>query len=90
MHTVSIATIRSQLEAAFAPTSLEIIDESQKHAGHAGRQGLQLGDISHVRVRISSTGFEGKSRVEIHRAINNALKPSFDAGLHALAIEVIA
>ena len=85
---VSIDAARRHLEEAFAPTLLEIIDESQKHAGHAGRQGLALEDVSHLRVRIASAAFTGKSRVEIHRAINAALKPSFDAGLHALAIEV--
>lgn len=86
--TVSIDAARAQLEAAFSPTLLEVIDESHKHAGHAGRQGLSLDDVSHLRVRIASEQFAGKSRVAVHRAINAALKPSFDAGLHALAIEV--
>jgi BolA family transcriptional regulator, general stress-responsive regulator len=73
------------LREAFAPSYLEIIDESPLHAGH---QAVQEGSSeSHFRVKITSNLFVGKTRIEIHRAINLALKPVIDDGLHALAIE---
>jgi BolA family transcriptional regulator, general stress-responsive regulator len=78
--------IRTALEAAFAPTNLEIVNESNLHAGH-NPEAAATND-THYRIRISSAAFAGKSRVNQHREINAALKFAFDEGLHALAIEV--
>ena len=78
--------IRTALEAAFAPTHLEIVNESNLHAGH-NPEAASTND-THYRIRISATAFAGKSRVNQHREINAALKFAFDEGLHALAIEV--
>ena len=86
---VSIEAIRQRLEAAFAPVSLEIIDDSQKHAGHAGRTGAAPGDVTHVRVKIGAPALSGLSRVAAHRAVNAALAADFAAGLHALQIEIV-
>jgi BolA family transcriptional regulator, general stress-responsive regulator len=77
-------TITRRLEAAFAPARLEVVDESHQHAGHAG---WREGQTTHVRVRIASAAFAGKSRVAMHREINALLAPELAAGLHALAIE---
>ncbi len=73
------------LRAAFAPTLLEIIDESGRHAGHAG---AVPGEVTHLRLRIAAPALEGLSRLAAHRAVNEAMKPAFAAGLHALAIEI--
>ena len=78
--------IEETLRAKFDPSSLEVIDESEKHHGHAG---WREGGNTHFRVRISSAALEGMSRVDQHRAINAALGAQFEAGLHALAIEVV-
>lgn len=78
--------IRSALEAAFAPEDLEIINESNLHAGH-NPEAAATND-THYRIRISAASLGGKSRVNQHREINSVLKFAFDAGLHALAIEV--
>jgi BolA family transcriptional regulator, general stress-responsive regulator len=77
-------SITARLRAAFQPVSLEVIDESSQHEGHGG---WRAGQTTHVRVRISSVAFAGKSRVAVHREINAALAGEFAAGLHALAIE---
>jgi BolA protein len=77
-------SITEALRAQFRPTALEIIDESGQHVGHGG---WREGQTTHVRVRIASGAFAGKTRVQIHREINAALQPAFAAGLHALAIE---
>jgi BolA protein len=76
--------IVSALEEAFRPASLNVVDESHLHKGHAGHR--PEGE-THFRVRIASTAFAGKSRVEAHRMVNAALADEFARGLHALAIE---
>jgi BolA family transcriptional regulator, general stress-responsive regulator len=80
-------SITAKLRASFAPSALEVIDESGQHAGHAG---WRAGQTTHVRVRIASAAFAGKTRVSIHREINAALAAELGAGLHALAIEASA
>jgi BolA family transcriptional regulator, general stress-responsive regulator len=77
-------TITGKLRAAFLPGALEVLDESDQHAGHGG---WREGQTTHVRIRITSAAFAGKTRVAIHREINALLAEEFAAGLHALAIE---
>ena len=79
-------TIVEKLSAKFAPSTLEVIDESSRHQGHAGSR---PGGETHFRVRIASMALIGLSRVAQHRAINDALADEFAAGVHALAIEVV-
>ena len=79
--------LQAALEAAISPTRLEVIDESAAHAGHAGANGLGWG--THFRVRIASPAFTGKTRVAQHRLVYDALRNFTDAGLHALAIEIL-
>ncbi|MDC7784564.1 BolA family transcriptional regulator [Rhodoplanes sp. TEM] len=76
-----------KLSAAFAPASLEVIDESHRHEGHAG---ARPGGQTHFRVRIVSEAFRGKSRLDRHRAVNQALAAEIAGGVHALAIEASA
>ena len=78
------AQIHTALENAFAPTHLQVIDDSARHAGHAG---ARAGGESHFTVVIVSEAFAGMSRVARHRAVYAPLQPLFDAGLHALAID---
>lgn len=86
--------IKAKLQAAFAPDSIEVIDESHKHASHAhvmNRPGAAATTGgTHFHVKVVSPAFRGKSLVERHRAINHLLKAEFDAGVHALAIEAKA
>ena len=79
--------LQDALTAALRPTRLEVIDESAAHAGHAGANGLGFG--THFRVRIASPAFTGKSRVAQHRLVYDALRPFTEAGLHALAIDIL-
>ena len=71
------------LRQAFQPVHLEIIDESQRHAGHAGAH--PQGE-SHFRVIIVSPVFAGKSLVQRHRMVNEALAELLRERVHALAI----
>ncbi len=85
-------TVRARIEATLrdnlAPNRLEVIDESQHHAGH--QPDITGTGETHMRVRIVSPAFAGKSRLDRHRAVNALLKPELDAGLHALAVEAAA
>jgi BolA protein len=86
--------IREKLHAALAPVSLEVVDDSHKHAGHAhvmsrsataGRAGE-----THFTVKVVSKLFQGKSRIDRHRMINTLLSAEIADGVHALAIEAKA
>jgi BolA family transcriptional regulator, general stress-responsive regulator len=79
--------IREKLSAAFAPSRLEIANESHLHAGHGGSPGT---GESHFRVLIVSGAFTAASRVERHRRVNTALSAELAGGVHALAIKAIA
>ena len=76
--------IRAALTAAFSPNALDIVDESHLHHGHAG---AAPGGETHYAVKIRARAFSGLSRLAKHRAINDALKAEFAAGLHALHID---
>lgn len=77
--------LEKHLTEAFSPSSLEVINESHLHAGHAGDDGT---GESHFRIKIVSSAFDGMSRIDRHRAINAIVQPKIDEGLHACAIEV--
>ncbi len=76
--------IESKLKAAFSPEHLEVLDESEKHHGHSG---WREGGETHFRIRIVAGAFVDKSRVDIHRAINQILSSELSERVHALAIE---
>ena len=80
-------TITKKLQEAFAPESLEVIDESRLHVGHAGHR---PGGETHFRVHIVSRAFEGKSRIDRHRMVNAALDAELKGSVHALAIKAQA
>ena len=76
--------IRDRLTEAFAPDALNVVDDSHKHAGHAGAS--PEGE-THYTVTISSKAFAGMSRVAVQRAVMDELKQEFETGLHALSIK---
>jgi BolA family transcriptional regulator, general stress-responsive regulator len=85
MRTADI--ISQKLTDAFTPQSLNVMDESHLHAGHAGaREGGQ----THYRVYIVSDAFKGKTRIDRHRMINSALAAELAGSVHALAIQAAA
>lgn len=84
---ITAEAITLQLRTVFSPSRLEVLDESAAHAGHVGANGTGYG--THFRVRIAAAGLTGASRVAQHRLVYDALRQFLDAGLHALAIEVL-
>lgn len=85
MRTADLIT--QKLTEAFTPQSLKVEDESQKHEGHAGSR---PGGQTHYRVYIVSQAFKGKTRLERHRMINQALSDELAGGIHALALHASA
>ena len=79
--------ITEKLTTAFAPESLQVVDESHQHVGHAGHR---PGGETHFRVYIVADAFRGKSRIERHRMINETLRRDLAEGVHALAIHAAA
>jgi len=77
-----IARMRELLTAAFAPSALDVIDDSHKHIGHAGARGGQ----GHFSVDIVSEAFAGMGPVARHRAVYAALGAMLQTDIHALAI----
>lgn len=86
--TTSIATeIQTLLTAAFAPTQLQVINDSAKHHGHLGDD--SSGE-SHFTVEIESAAFAGVSRLQRQRMVNAALGDIPGQRVHALAIKARA
>lgn len=69
--------------AALAPVSLELLDESAKHQGHAG---WRPGGNTHWRLTIVAEAFRGKPTLARHRMVYQALGELMDHPIHALAI----
>ena len=79
--------IREKLTKAFAPAALEIVNDSARHAGHAGSPGTGQ---SHFSIKVVSAVFAGKSRLERHRMVNEVLAEELKGKIHALAVSALA
>ncbi len=79
--------IIKKLQQAFAPESLEVINDSHRHAGHASSPGT---GGSHFTIKVVSQSFAGKTRLERHRMVNEVLAEELRGKVHALAITALA
>ena len=86
MNARRVDRIRLLLEMAFEPESLEVVDDSHKHAGHEGAKS----GLGHFSVSIVSSHFNGMKMLARHRAVYAALDDMMKTDIHALAIEAIA
>jgi BolA protein len=78
--------MRDKLTAAFAPQRLQIVDDSHRHAGHAGAR--PEGE-THFSVEIVSAAFAGRSRVERQRLVYDTLAAELRERVHALALKTL-
>ena len=78
--------MEDKLRAAFAPTRLDIVDDSHRHAGHGGAR--PEGE-THFSVKIVSTAFAGQNRVTRQRAVYAALAQELETRVHALALTTL-
>jgi BolA protein len=81
-----VALIRSRLEAELEPEELEVVDDSRRHAGHAGARDGR----GHFQVRILSRRFTGKRTVERHRMVYAALGALMQTDIHALGLVALS
>ena len=75
--------IRKRIQGALAPESLEILDESHLHAGHAGARDGR----GHFQVVVVSADFEGKTRIQRHRMVFDAVGDLMASDIHALGVK---
>jgi len=80
-------TICSKLTEALAPTFLEVVDDSSRHAGHAG---AQPGGETHFNLVIEAAAFEGLSKVARQRIVYRILSDELASTLHALSVKALA
>ena len=78
-----VETIRERLQVALDPVSLEIQDDSAAHAGH---EGAKSGG-GHFNVSITAAAFAGKTPIQRHRMVYEALGTMMDHDIHALSIK---
>ena len=86
MNARRVDRIQLLLEAAFEPESLQVEDDSHKHAGHEGAKS----GLGHFNVSIVSARFNGMNMLARHRAVYAALDDMMQTDIHALAIEAVA
>lgn len=81
-----VERLRAALEHAFRPSLLEVVDQSQRHAGHAGAADGR----GHFDVRIVSEAFRGRTPLARHRAVYAAVGTMMETDIHALSIDAVA
>ena len=86
LNPARMARMQALLDAALAPITLEVIDDSHRHAGHAGARGGQ----GHFTVEVVSPLFAGKPPLARHRLVYAALGEMMHADIHALVIRARA
>ena len=79
--------IRAKLTAGLAPARLDIVDESHRHAGHAG---ARAEGESHFNVTIVAAAFAGQSRVARQRLVYGLLAEELRTDIHALSLTTLA
>jgi len=77
-----VEAIRAALQAALSPVALEVVDDSARHAGHAGARDGR----GHFNVDVVSAAFDGLGPLARHRAVYAAVGALMDTDIHALAI----
>ena len=77
--------IETRLRDAFEPSELMVRDDSESHRGHSG---FQEGGESHFHVVIRSPAFQGRTRLQNHRAVHSALGSDLMGRIHALSLDL--
>ena len=80
-------TIEQKLRERFAPTRLQVTDDSARHAGHAG---ARAGGETHFTVAIVSPVFSGLGRIARQRLVYETLAGEIADGVHALSLSTLA
>jgi BolA protein len=79
------ARLEELLSRAFSPTQMRVVDDSARHAGHAG---AQPGGETHYTVLLVSEAFRDQNRLARSRAVHAVLEVEFASGMHALSLNL--
>ena len=79
--------IETKLRTSFSPTHLEVIDESNLHAGHSG---ARPGGETHFKIVMTTKSFKGLSRIDRQRSVHKVLRLELEERIHALSLELSA
>ena len=77
--------LRQAILRAFPQASVEVVDQSARHAGHAG---ASAAGETHYDVTVIAAEFRGMSRVGRSRVVQGLLASEFEGGLHALSLRL--
>ena len=80
-------TIAAKLKSGLNPSFIEVKDVSHQHDGHAG---WREGGETHFHVTLTADAFEGKSRLQRHRMVNDLLAKELASSIHALELHLSA
>lgn len=83
----TLESMESVLKKHFKPVILRVSDDSEKHAGHSGNTGY---GVTHVRIYLISSLFEGLTKVARHREVYRILQPFMNKGLHAAVLNLFS
>ncbi|KAJ1980817.1 BolA domain UV induced protein Uvi31 [Dimargaris xerosporica] len=78
--------MRRKIEAQFAPTQLDVVNESHLHAHHEAMRGVESKE-THFRLTIVSSAFQGLKPLQRHRAVYEVLRDELNDGVHALSLK---
>ena len=87
MHDDTRTEIEDLLTKAFAPLTLEVIDESAAHSGH--KEARLRPSAGHFKVIMKSEHFNGLNQVKRHRLVYQELASLMDAKIHALSLNLL-
>ncbi|MEI6063407.1 MAG: BolA family protein [Pseudanabaena sp. ELA748] len=82
----AIATIKDTLQAKIGATIVEIIDRSEQHKHHKGRMNAPVGS-GHYDAIVVADGFVGKTMMQQHRMVYEALADQMQTSIHALSLK---
>ena len=82
----AISTIKDTLQAKIGATIVEIIDRSEQHKHHKGRMNAPVGS-GHYDAIVVADGFVGKTMMQQHRMVYEALADQMQTSIHALSLK---
>lgn len=85
MNAERMQCMEQRLRAALAPVQLDVVDDSARHAGHAGARDGR----GHFNVRVVSAAFAGLRPLARHRAVYAALGAMMETDIHAIGVEAL-
>jgi BolA protein len=85
-----VEQIKQKLIQELDAESVEIVDDSWRHAGHVAMAGVEAPEATHLNITVVSPRFEGVSIIDQHRMVNEVLQEARETHLHALQLKTFA